>query len=85
MDAVEGIGRIPKFIARVHLADPGDFVNASIKNEFDILQALVSLTADDFLGTGLRTDLHVGRLTLDVGHRRLVARNKFRNTTNANY
>ncbi len=69
--------------ARVHLTEPGDFVNESIKNEFDILQALVSLTAKDFLGTGLRTDLHVGRLTMDIGHRRLIARNEFRNTTNA--
>jgi len=69
--------------SRVHLTDPGDFVNASTKNEFDILQALVSLTADDFLGTWLRSDLHAGRLTMDFGHRRLIARNKFRNTTNA--
>ena len=69
--------------SRVYLTEPGDFVNASSKNEFDILQAFASLTANDFLGTGLRTDLHVGRFTMDMGSRRLIARNAFRNTTNA--
>lgn len=69
--------------SRVHLDDPGDFVNTSIKNEFDILQALVSVTLRNVFKTGLRTDIHFGRLTMDVGGRRLIARNAFRNTTNA--
>lgn len=69
--------------SRVHLNDPGDFVNTSIRNEWDILQVVVSLTGTNLFGTGLRTDLHLGRLTMDFGRRRLVARNNFRNTTNA--
>ena len=59
--------------SRVHLSDLSefDFVNASIRNESDILQVIVSATANNVLGTDLRTDLHVGRLTMDFGRRRL--------------
>jgi hypothetical protein len=63
--------------------DPGDFVNTTTVNEWDILQVFGSLTLDNVLGSGLRTDLHVGRMTMDFGNRRYVARNDFRNTTNA--
>lgn len=63
--------------------DPGDFVNTTIVNEWDILQVFGSMTLENALGTKLRTDLHFGRLTLDFGNRRYLARNDFRNTTNA--
>ncbi|MDT7041471.1 alginate export family protein [Candidatus Nitronereus thalassa] len=69
--------------SRTHLDDPGDFVNDSIRNEMDILQLMVSATANNFLATGLRADFHFGRLTMDFGRRRLIARNGYRNTTNA--
>jgi hypothetical protein len=63
--------------------DPGDFVNNTVVNEFDILQLFGSLTLENVGGSGLRTDLHFGRMTLDFGKRRYIARNDFRNTTNA--
>ena len=69
--------------SRVHLDDPGIFVNSGINNEVDVLQVFVSATAKNVFETGLRADLHMGRLTMDFGRRRLIARNDFRNTTNA--
>ncbi len=70
--------------ARAYLdRERGDFRNTSTVNEYDILQLLGSLTVDNVGGSGLRTDLHFGRMTMDFGRRRLIARNDFRNTSNA--
>jgi hypothetical protein len=67
--------------ARIYDDAPGDFTLLSI-DTLDVLQLLVSARTHDLLGTGLRADVHVGRLTMDFGSRRLVARNRFRNITN---
>lgn len=63
--------------------EPGDFRDTTTVNEFDIVQLLGSLTLHDVGGTGIRTDIHFGRMTMDFGRRRLIARNDFRNTTNS--
>ncbi|MBH0201134.1 MAG: alginate export family protein [Nitrospira sp.] len=70
--------------ARAYLNnDPGDFRDNTTVNEFDILQLLGSFTLTNLFGSGLRTDVHFGRMTMDFGRRRLIARNDFRNTSNA--
>lgn len=63
--------------------DRGDFRDTTTVDEFDILQLFVSLTLRNALGSGLMTDLHFGRMTMDFGRRRLIARNDFRNTVNS--
>ena len=69
--------------ARVHLDDFDSHVTTDIRNEMDVLQLMASVTVKNVWGTGLRMDLHAGRLTMDFGRRRLIARNDFRNSTNA--
>lgn len=69
--------------ARSYFVDPGEIRNNTTINENDIQQLFVSATSQNFFSTGLRADVHVGRINMDMGRRRLVARNVFRNTVNA--
>ncbi len=83
VDAPGGIRLLGEFQdARIFNDRPNDFPNNGI-DHLDVLQLFVSATQKDLLGRGLRADGHIGRLTIDVASRRLVARNDFRNTVNA--
>jgi hypothetical protein len=60
-----------------------DVVGTSTFNAANVQQLFVSATLENFWETGLRTDVHVGRINMDIGSRRLVARSRFSNTSQA--
>ncbi|MBI4470628.1 MAG: alginate export family protein [Acidobacteria bacterium] len=69
--------------SRVHLDDQGSRVTNAHENRLDLLQLNMEMASKDLLGSRLPSSLRLGRFTMDLGKRRLVARNSFRNTTNA--
>ena len=58
-------------------------LNNSMVNVADFTQIYAAWSTPDLLDTGLGFEIKGGRQTLDLGSRRLVARNAFRNTVNA--
>ncbi len=58
-------------------------LNSSIVNTTELLQGYVAWTGEDVLSDDDTLDVQLGRHTMDVGSRRLIARNRFRNTINA--
>ncbi len=68
--------------SRIALDDAGTRVNTSLVNETDLLQMYLAWHSQDFLGSGLDARVKFGRQTLNIGSRRFVARNRFRNTIN---
>ncbi|MCI5047688.1 MAG: alginate export family protein, partial [Aquisalinus sp.] len=68
--------------ARTYLDDDGTPLSTSFTNAGEALQAYTDLHLDHLLGWQKETDLKLGRFTLDVGSRRAVERNSFRNTIN---
>ncbi|MCA9539428.1 MAG: alginate export family protein, partial [Myxococcales bacterium] len=69
--------------ARQYLADGTPPVDTSQVNPLDVLQAYVGLTVADAFMDKDTARLRAGRMTLDLGGRRLIARNRFRNTINS--
>lgn len=57
--------------------------NTGLVNPVDLLMARVRLRGQDVFRDGDRVTVSLGRTTLDVGSRRLIARNRYRNTINA--
>ncbi|MGZ0654073.1 alginate export family protein [Coraliomargarita sp. W4R72] len=68
--------------SRQELSDDGSSVKSSMVNTTELLQAYFQFKAEDFLVEGSDTEIRLGRQTMDVGSRRLAARNRFRNTLN---
>jgi len=61
-------------------ASEGVLINNTMTNPFDVLQAYGQL---NFSSNTYQLKWSFGRQTMDIGSRRLVARNAFRNTINA--
>lgn len=69
--------------SRQQLADSGTPLGTDSVNTLEPLQTYIGMRFGDALAQGDRLDLNAGRVTIDAGSRRLVARNSFRNTINA--
>jgi len=68
--------------ARQYLSDEGSPIDATMVNALDVLQAHVRWDAGELIPGGTNT-VRIGRETLDLGNRRLIARNAYRNTINS--
>lgn len=74
--------------SRIALADSGSAsssnrLTTTIANPLELLQAYLEIPADNLLIDGSHGRIRAGRITMDVGSRRFVARNRYRNTINA--
>ena len=68
--------------SRVWGDDPGTPVTTNEVNALEPVQAYVAADFDGALGPGSRLALTAGRMMLNLGSRRLVAADDYRNTTN---
>ncbi len=68
--------------SRAMLDDAGTPLNTTIVNPLELLQAYVEFPLTE-TGNSTGSTLKGGRITMDVGSRRFVARNRYRNTINA--
>ena len=57
-------------------------VSTSIVNTLELVQAYVAADLGEALGDGSETSVKAGRFTMDLGSRRVVANETYRNTTN---
>ena len=69
--------------ARAELVDVGSRMNSSIVNSAELLEANVAWKAKNLFSKGSQSTLRGGRLTIDIGKRRFIARNRFRNVIQA--
>jgi hypothetical protein len=68
--------------SRVYGDRPGTPVTTGEVNTLELVQAYVEARAPDLLGEGTTASLQAGRFLLNLGSRRLVAADDYRNTTN---
>jgi hypothetical protein len=66
--------------SRAYLADGNTPVGTGLVNSAELLRAYIELSFERGAGSHI---FNIGRYTMDLGSRRLVARNRFRNTSNA--
>jgi len=68
--------------SRAWLDRPGSAISANEVNTFELVQAYLAADIDEPFGRGSRLGFQAGRFTLNLGSRRLVAADDYRNTTN---
>lgn len=68
--------------ARAYASDSAPWTN-QIVDPLDLLRAYGAVRARGLFATGDALSVTMGRMTMDLGSRRLLARNEFRNTVNA--
>jgi hypothetical protein len=68
--------------SRAWLAKPGSAISANEVNTLELVQAYVAADFDGPFGAGSKASVQLGRYTLNLGSRRLVAADDYRNTTN---
>ncbi len=68
---------------RQQLADRGTHLGTDSVDTFEPLQAYLGYTTRNAFVAGDSLDVMAGRMSFDEGRRRLVARNRYRNTLNA--
>lgn len=69
--------------SRGELSDSGSPISTSEINPLELLQAYIDIKLDNLLQEGSTSHIRGGRMTMDLGSRRLLARNSYRNTINA--
>jgi len=70
------------FDSRAYGADPGTPISTNEVNAMELVQAYVAGDIAEPFGKGSKLSLMAGRFTLNLGSRRLVAADDYRNTTN---
>lgn len=68
--------------SRVYLDRAGSAISANEVNTVELVQAYVGIDFDDLSGKGNSVQVRAGRMMLNLGSRRLVAADDYRNTTN---
>ncbi len=68
---------------RTYFSDSATPLDGTITNPLDILQLNLTVPLRDVFSEGDEGFFKIGRFTMDQGARRLVARNRYRNTINA--
>ncbi len=68
--------------SRVYGGSAGTPISTSEVNAFELVQAYVGYDVSEPFGPGSKLGLQGGRFTLNLGSRRLVAADDYRNTTN---
>ncbi len=68
--------------SRAYLSNDAVALNTTHMNPLALLQAYLGVTVADVAAADDLFTLRAGRITMDIGSRRLMARNRFRNTIN---